>query len=899
MSGDELREQGIAAAKARNFDEARRLLTQAIQANPRDVQALLFLASVTDDKKTRLLSLRRALEVEPENALALQAVRALGIDPAKLMATSSGDAPPKPTPPAADPPPASSTATGGIRKLGPKPTDAELDALFSDQPPAEPPPTTPTTTGSVKRLQSLADRPASRSADAPPPAPAGSPPAINPNIPGVPVPDSAFVEKAAADVEFLAQRLLQQRPAAALPAQWTRKTRGRAGEADVWRLRAQIWGAVAGFVLTLAFIAVYILATNPDAQRIILGRRTIVPSRTPTHTPTYTPGFTPTPTATRDVTRLPTFTPSPTLPLTISPVGQPNATPRPTQRYLPVPLDGGMPNAVALLDRGLVDEALPTLDAERALVSRGNYSPNQYYFNAIALARAGKFDEALNVLNEGEERLETDTTASDRPQFKALIDLGFAEVELLRGLSRGGGGGANFEVARERAQAALDFDPRYAQGYLIIARSYLEQGLYQEALDTLEIPRTLTERIPEFALNTDIIMLRAEVYYARAQATDGPAARADYEAADYEAFYALYINPYERRAHELRMDVALALGKPGDAVLANDTYRLYFPNDPRALRRLGDARAAEGNPDLAFASYAAALDADLADDGVPGVESAAILADRATLYFEQGEYARALEDLNTALSIAPERLDLQVQRMEAAFAAGDYLTALADADALKGSGAAPDSVFYLMEARALIAGTVVSDEAERADALEGADQALQRVAESSLTRDQRLAYSEVRARVLLERGFPADAVEVATQALAEFDSPEIRLLRAQGWEAQGSLANARTDYKRVLDRVQDTDENLALYARAGLERVAISSTATATAVTATAIVERTLTREAQLTATREARDRATANAVATEEARQQATANAIATQTARASTATLSPTPTITRTPTP
>ncbi|MBW7880950.1 MAG: tetratricopeptide repeat protein, partial [Anaerolineae bacterium] len=743
-------------------------------------------------------------------------------------------------------------------------------------------------TGGIKRLQPLADRPAPRPAEAAPPP---APPAINPNIPGVPVPDSAFVERAAADAEFLAQRLLQERPAAALSAQWAVKSRGRAGEADVWRLRAQIWGAIAGFVLTLAFIAVYILATNPDAQRIILGRRTIVPTRTPTNTPTFTPGFTPTPTATRDVTRLPTFTPSPTLPLTISPVGRPNVTPRPTQRYLPVPLDGGMPNAVSLLDRGLVDEALPTLDAERELVSRGNYSPNQYYFNAIALARVGKFDEAFNVLNEGEERLEADTTASDRPQFKALIDLGFAETELLRGLSRGGGGGANFEVARERAQAALDFDPRYAQGYLIIARSYLAQGLYQDALDTLEIPRTLTERIPEFALNTDIIMLRAEVYYERAKATGGgEAARGDYEAADYEAFYALYINPYERRAHELRMEIALALGKPGDAVLANNTYRLYFPDDPRALRLLGDARAAEGNPDLALGSYAAALDADLRDDGAPGVESADILAERATLYLEQGESASALEDLNTALSIVPERLDLQALRMEAAFAAGDYITALADADALKGSGAAPDSVFYLMEARALVAGTVVSDEEARKTALSDASQALQRVAESSLTRDQRLAYGEVRTRVLLERGFPADAVAAATQALAEFDSPEIRLLRAQGWEAQGSLDNARTDYQRVLDRMQDIDENLALYARAGLERVSISSTATATAVTATAIVERTLTREAQRTATQEAREAATADAIATREAREEATANANATQTADA------PTPTITRT---
>ena len=64
MSGDQLREQGIAAAKAGRKDEARKLLSQAAELNPRDAQAWLFLASVTDNRKSRLLALRHVLEIE-------------------------------------------------------------------------------------------------------------------------------------------------------------------------------------------------------------------------------------------------------------------------------------------------------------------------------------------------------------------------------------------------------------------------------------------------------------------------------------------------------------------------------------------------------------------------------------------------------------------------------------------------------------------------------------------------------------------------------------------------------------------------------------------------------------------------------------------------------------------
>ena len=430
MSGDELREQGVAAAKAGRKDEARTLLARATQLNPRDTQAWLFLASVTDDKKARLLALRKVLELEPTNKLAIAAVKALGVDPDKLIATAAADS----TPPQPPPPPVSPTATSTIRSLGgpppagiqrpAKPEDDDLDDVLGAEfaaladPKAGPPtqadlnmlfggePTPPAASG-PKKLQSLGDR--RRATEEVPSAPSEPPrsrAAFDPNRPGVPVPDPEFVAQAVKDVDFLAQSLLGQM--SGISADWVKKEKGRAGESDIWRLRAQIWGLVGAFILTLAIVAAIVLSTE-EAQRVIFNRRTLVPSRTPTNTPTFTPGFTPTPTATLDSTRFPTHTPSATIPLTLSPVGRPNATPRPTQRYLPVPLDGGLPGAVTLLDRGLVLEALPTLDAEYNVVESGNFGPNAYYWDGIALARAGKFSEALNVLTAGESRLESDT----------------------------------------------------------------------------------------------------------------------------------------------------------------------------------------------------------------------------------------------------------------------------------------------------------------------------------------------------------------------------------------------------------------------------------------------------------------------------------------------------------
>lgn len=77
----QLREQGISLAKAGKKAEARKLLQQSLRLNSADDTAWLFLASVAQDKRERLLALKKVLEINPSNDMAIKAVRALGINP--------------------------------------------------------------------------------------------------------------------------------------------------------------------------------------------------------------------------------------------------------------------------------------------------------------------------------------------------------------------------------------------------------------------------------------------------------------------------------------------------------------------------------------------------------------------------------------------------------------------------------------------------------------------------------------------------------------------------------------------------------------------------------------------------------------------------------------------------
>jgi tetratricopeptide (TPR) repeat protein len=85
-------QQGIAAAKAGQQDQARQLLQNAIRLDPGSETAWLWLSSVARDNKERVFCLRQLLQINPQNEMALKGLRSLGVSPG-----DKPDEPAKPT----------------------------------------------------------------------------------------------------------------------------------------------------------------------------------------------------------------------------------------------------------------------------------------------------------------------------------------------------------------------------------------------------------------------------------------------------------------------------------------------------------------------------------------------------------------------------------------------------------------------------------------------------------------------------------------------------------------------------------------------------------------------------------------------------------------------------------
>jgi tetratricopeptide (TPR) repeat protein len=75
----QLRQQGIAAAKAGQKDEARRLLQQSIRLEPQNEAAWLWMASIATDQRERLFCLYKLLEINPNHEAGLKALGSLGL----------------------------------------------------------------------------------------------------------------------------------------------------------------------------------------------------------------------------------------------------------------------------------------------------------------------------------------------------------------------------------------------------------------------------------------------------------------------------------------------------------------------------------------------------------------------------------------------------------------------------------------------------------------------------------------------------------------------------------------------------------------------------------------------------------------------------------------------------
>lgn len=737
----ELRQQGIAAAKAGNKEEARSLLQQSIRIEPGSEAAWLWLASVARDQRERYFCLQKVIEINPNNEAARQALAA--IDP---MAAP-------PASPASNAPAASPPAGGlGLKKLGAAPPPAQPPPVEPTRPPiastlgrGQPPtPAQPATGARKLSTQELMSQP-----------------------PGVPLPTPDSINSAYKQAELaLRERFAPQPPSA---VKWVRKSKRLAGEGDIVRLRLIYAIAAAGLVFLLAVVGTIVVLSNDDLRAIVIAPTQTYTS-TPTVTPTSTPGLTPTPSPQPRISP----TPSPLPPLSL-PQADVYNLPAATAVYPPV-FERPLQEAIALIDRGQSAVALPTIVAEVGLTGQ-SFTPNPYYYQAIVLLEQGDFNDALAVLEEAEERLDE----APNSNFAPLINSGYAQVYLgmaLDAQQRGENADAEeyYAQAQEFAEAAIERDPRLDEPYLVLARRYMADRDYIEALQVVDQGLD----VDDLAANTILLVEKGEIYRQQRE----------YDLAQYQAFLALYVDPTTEAAYQLQIRTSLDQRNPGQAVLYAQNYLYYYPGSQTAFRLLGEARIAEGNFDLALAAF----DQALTGDDTP--ESALILEARGGLYTLLRRYDAALDDFTDAYDLSGS-LATRAQRMLAAYDAGRYSIALQDANALLGRDVVPDAVVNLIIGRATIDRAAQDDDASTSDYTQALSAISQALADSDLPDEMRPYAHEYAARANLAIGGYTAALNSIQQAISSERTASRVFLRGQIYEAQGENFEARRDYEWV------------------------------------------------------------------------------------------------------
>ncbi|MBU1627794.1 tetratricopeptide repeat protein [bacterium] len=86
---DELTKQGISALKEGKKTVAQTLLKQAVQNNPRNLEAWLWLSGAVSTNQERINCLQKVLEIDPNNQLAAKGIAKL-ISEGKISLNSVG-----------------------------------------------------------------------------------------------------------------------------------------------------------------------------------------------------------------------------------------------------------------------------------------------------------------------------------------------------------------------------------------------------------------------------------------------------------------------------------------------------------------------------------------------------------------------------------------------------------------------------------------------------------------------------------------------------------------------------------------------------------------------------------------------------------------------------------------
>jgi tetratricopeptide (TPR) repeat protein len=589
--------------------------------------------------------------------------------------------------------------------------------------------------------------------------------AASAQTPGIPVPDPQRITQLQEEVDAMIHHYLMARETQPTTIQWVQKTKGRAGERDIWGLRAVI-GAGVTVGLVVLFFAGYGIVWNTPALRglVFVPTPTLTPTpRPPTPTPTATPGDTPTPSPTPKLT----LTPSPTVPPQI-----PNgnvAPPLPTKVF-PQAFAKGVQNAVVLIDHGRYDEALPTLKVEITSVAN-SFDPAPYYYAALALIGQKQYNDAKQMMLDAKSRLE-DTTDRDT---KAIVNgtLAYTNYLLAKDAIDNGkasDSGPALAQAQELAATAIDDSSRFDLSYLAQAGSKRLNKDFEGAIKALDAGLA----VPELTTDVKLIVEKGEVYLEQKQ----------YPKADYQAFLALYIDPTTESAHLLRIKSVMAQDKAGLGVLYSQAYLYYYPGSVNGYISLGQARIAEGKTDLALQAFSQAL---------TGGDNADVLLARADMYLDKAQYKLAQADLSKAFTLTKDD-KVRAKRMEAAYTAGDTSTAQNDAEALLGTNVVPDAEIKLIQARILIDKAKPNDKATYQDAAD----LLKDVTGGDLPTALRPIANEYLAKADYVVGQYGDALKAIEAALAQGESGTRHYIHGMVLEAQGKKDAAIREYDWVV-----------------------------------------------------------------------------------------------------
>ncbi|MCC6147295.1 MAG: tetratricopeptide repeat protein [Anaerolineaceae bacterium] len=343
------------------------------------------------------------------------------------------------------------------------------------------------------------------------------------------------------------------------------------------------------FIAVVAFI-IFALSNPRQSKQTTMIR----PQRTPTASQTAIPVLT---LAAKDIS---SGSPTPLwmfLPATY--------TPTPLYVNTPHPRSEAYRTALRSMQRGDFQSMLTFLDQSLALQPD---EPDLYYYKGEAYRLMGNSTQALKFYQQA-----------------LALDSSFAPAYV--GMARVAASSNRTADAQKYFQKALSLDEDYVEIYLDQAALYLQSLDGEPALAALNMAATA---MPDSML--------LHFYRARALFLIG-----EYGTALEEAYHAQKLDITYLPAYPLIGQIALAAGKPEDAVEHLQTYLRYQPDDGQAEVWLGAAFAAQGQTDKAMQAFDQAIQVDK--------QAAEAYLQRGLLYLADGQAEKAIHDLVTAVGL--------------------------------------------------------------------------------------------------------------------------------------------------------------------------------------------------------------------------------------------------------